>query len=77
MQKSYIDDFSDDIDMLTIDDDDFSDSVDQPSGMEFCIRWISLSKKGELFPPTWKKWFDQFRNQFDLYSIKVSLVWMF
>ena len=22
--------------------------------MEFCIRWISLSKKGELFPPTWK-----------------------
>ena len=39
--------------------------------MEFCIRWISLSKKGELFPPTWKKWFDLFRNQFDLYLIEV------
>ena len=28
LQKSDIDDFSDDIDMLTIDDDDFSDSAD-------------------------------------------------
>ena len=27
LQKSDIDDFSDDIDMLTIDDDDFSDTV--------------------------------------------------
>ena len=45
--------------------------------MEFCIRWISLSKKGELFPPTWKKWFDLFRNQFDLYLIEVNLVSIF
>ena len=28
LQKSDIDDFSDDIDMLTIDDDDFSDTVE-------------------------------------------------